>query len=221
VTACDDALVAVEVIRSQVVDQGASLAASLDSHFALVRAALAPDLPADLAEIQARADAATPGPWYQGRDKISGESDGEAWTREDCTDPESCDLFPTAAREEDAHFIAHARTDVPALVAEVAALRAEIQRLRTAPADTACPGCGGSGYQSSFDGNSGGTCGHCGGSGIDLDRALVELAALRAAPRLTAEEASDIMTVIRYRATEKPESSLLVSLLAIVEQATT
>lgn len=54
----EQALAAVQIIRAQVIDHGASLAASLDQQFAVVLAALTPPpLPAGLAEIQARADA--------------------------------------------------------------------------------------------------------------------------------------------------------------------
>ena len=75
--------------------------------------------PLDLDAIEARANAATSGPWYQGRDGRRYESSHEVFTREDMYDAESRDAYPQAARSEDAEFIAHAREDVPALVAAV------------------------------------------------------------------------------------------------------
>ena len=79
----------------------------------------------DLDAIQARADAATPGPWVSrtcepcaARDRLDltiwGHGDREMianWSEQD-------EFY-----SGDAEFIAHARTDVPALVAEVRALR--------------------------------------------------------------------------------------------------
>lgn len=89
---------------------------------------------ADLAAIEAREQAATPGPWWV------------------FTDLES-ELYPIMARigeeqvaighvyledwDQDhrvAQFIAHARQDVPALLAEVRRLRAALQRI-----DDLCP----------------------------------------------------------------------------------
>jgi hypothetical protein len=74
--------------------------------------------PVDLASIQARADAATPGPWHVYAAElesslaphfgVEGELHigfGYGW-------------------ENDAEFMTHARTDIPALVAEVIRLRA-------------------------------------------------------------------------------------------------
>lgn len=90
--------------------------------------------PEQLAEIQKRADAATPGPWHRV---------GPPWNRylpfviAGDTDPHVgrfvCDLDSDPADEPDepgnevadAEFIAHAREDVPALVAEVKRLTAE------------------------------------------------------------------------------------------------
>lgn len=81
-----------------------------------------------LAEIKARAEAATPGPWhvngpYASMDTptilddnggILGRTTHYAWMR------------------ENAAFMAAARSDVPDLVAEVERLRAENERLRDA-----------------------------------------------------------------------------------------
>lgn len=74
----------------------------------------------DLAAIKARCAVATPGPWeadgtelfvYQSREWIG----------------ECCRLDDPRA-DRDTTFIAHARTDVPALVAEVELLRAALWR---------------------------------------------------------------------------------------------
>ena len=58
-----------------------------------------------LAEIKAREQAATPGPWY-----------ADGWGLFDDIQGELVELHDT---DPDAQFIAHARTDIPALVAEV------------------------------------------------------------------------------------------------------
>ncbi|WP_430754636.1 hypothetical protein [Micrococcus luteus] len=65
-----------------------------------------------LNEIEARANAATEGPWEASMDRVEHAGDSEYAVAYD------------VAREEDAEFIAHARTDVPALVA---ALRAVLE----------------------------------------------------------------------------------------------
>ena len=88
--------------------------------------------PEELAEIRARAEAATPGPWTVDEGPaladplLEGEGDWyrqiEGWTN---TGWEWLCLSP-----EDAAFIAHAREDIPALVAEVERLQAELARVR-------------------------------------------------------------------------------------------
>ncbi len=79
----------------------------------------------ELAEIEARAEAATPGPWEVDNDLSVFTKDGghgTPWT-----------LFDTVGNEgedsSNADFIAHARQDVPALVAEVRRLNEENSRL--------------------------------------------------------------------------------------------
>lgn len=69
-----------------------------------------------LAEIEARANAATPGPWVQ--------SQRDTWMvyRDGGGTPE-VDVGGGYDTKENANFIAHARSDVPALVAEVRRLR--------------------------------------------------------------------------------------------------
>lgn len=73
-----------------------------------------------LAEIEARANAATPGPWRYTLYFVMSPSQGLI-----------ADIGPgSASVNSDAAFIAHARTDVPALLAEVRRLREEIVSLR-------------------------------------------------------------------------------------------
>lgn len=69
-----------------------------------------------LAEIKARADAATPGPWY-----------ADGWAVFDDIRGELVELHDT---DPDAQFIAHACTDISALVAEVERLQNENKRLK-------------------------------------------------------------------------------------------
>lgn len=87
----------------------------------------------DLAPILARADAATEGPWRRDGNhpaKIRG-ADGDTIAR--IVYESNADGFNTQC-EADATFIAHARTDIPALVSE-------ITRLRTALAHAITIGC--------------------------------------------------------------------------------
>lgn len=78
---------------------------------------------AELEEMHKRCDAATPGPWIayiEGRDHTSGSSfvmRGQGAQRSD-------DLELSGATLADFEFIAHARQDMPALIEEVARLRA-------------------------------------------------------------------------------------------------
>lgn len=77
----------------------------------------------ELATIRERAEKATPGPWetwgtsgfpdfYVGMAK---DEDGRWWTKDN-----------TELGQDDAEFIAHARTDVPALLAHIDALTAKL-----------------------------------------------------------------------------------------------
>lgn len=73
-----------------------------------------------LAEIKARAEAATPGPWkrfHMDRFSINNEP----------LEKHICGVSQES--EHDAAFIAHAREDVPALLAEVERLRAAVGHL--------------------------------------------------------------------------------------------
>jgi len=91
----------------------------------------------NLDEIEARANAATPGPWYVH------ESDrpGDYWTvSADEDSPFECEVFDdgSAGGEygpscsiEDRDFLVAARTDVPALIARVRELEAQLDELWT------------------------------------------------------------------------------------------
>ena len=121
----------------------------------------------DLEAIKARAEAATKGPWgarelpqmVRGANATlhSAHGTGEVWSVE--FSPE----IGSTVSISDAEFIAHARTDIPALIAEVERLRGIVDRVREVHApevqtvsvpvfdefdsptqtDTYCAGCGG------------------------------------------------------------------------------
>lgn len=81
-----------------------------------------------LADIEARATAATPGPWctdsweiYQGAEYVAGAE----WIGETCRAGEMDD------GRADAEFVAAARTDVPALLAEIRRLKGQRKYLIT------------------------------------------------------------------------------------------
>src|SRR5689334_23740522 len=85
----------------------------------------------DLDAIEARTNAATPGPWFNDSHEIyAGENTDipamSEWIGETC-DPRRPDHGAANAA-----FIAAARTDVPALVAEIRRLTAERDRYRVA-----------------------------------------------------------------------------------------
>ncbi|WP_338640970.1 hypothetical protein [Burkholderia pyrrocinia] len=80
-----------------------------------------------LNEIEARCKAATPGPWVsyvEGRDHESGSNfimTGPEWARSE-------DIELSGATIADQDFIAHARQDIPMLVAEVRRLKEMLMR---------------------------------------------------------------------------------------------
>ena len=75
----------------------------------------------DLDAIEARANAATPGPWMQPTERERGPGcDDHACV----VDHEGCAVWPWR-RREDMEFAYAARTDVPALIARVRELEAE------------------------------------------------------------------------------------------------
>jgi predicted RNase H-like nuclease (RuvC/YqgF family) len=89
-----------------------------------------------LAAIEARANAATPGPWstdsweiYQGAEYVPGISD---WIGETCRGATTMEQD-----RADAAFVAAARTDVPALVAEVRELLLHTRTLEALVAEQA------------------------------------------------------------------------------------
>lgn len=90
--------------------------------------------PEQLAAIRARAEAATPGPWMVDEGLVWDDGTGECecqWYREirGWTDHGvQCEAGYLVLSREDAEFIAHARSDIPALVAEVERLRRTIRR---------------------------------------------------------------------------------------------
>lgn len=93
----------------------------------------------ELAAIAARANAATPGPWYF----VPVQADAD---RRDQVAPavllsasEDLEICSTSWLDEDGAFIAAARQDVPALLAEVQRLRAGLKQLLV-PSENLC-GC--------------------------------------------------------------------------------
>jgi hypothetical protein len=92
----------------------------------------------DLREIEARANAATPGPWlverqYSGDNWMIGclvvgtdSGDGKNYDVTITTDHLHASEYGDATARIDAEFVAHARTNVPALIAEVRRLREEL-----------------------------------------------------------------------------------------------
>lgn len=89
--------------------------------------------PLDLDAIEARANAAMPGPWAITRVSEESDYEGPAIGKVDSVGPiypDSWDgLSWLGGSPEDHEFIAHARTDVTALVAELRAARARIAAL--------------------------------------------------------------------------------------------
>lgn len=77
----------------------------------------------ELDEMEARCNAATPAPWQsfiEGRDHLSGSNFIRTGGRDD-----SCpDIELIGATHADQDFIAHARQDIPALIAELRRCRA-------------------------------------------------------------------------------------------------
>ena len=90
----------------------------------------------DLAAIRARAEAATEGPWENDYPEVGQHwSRPEPWAKVVSTDV-ACMAYCYGGsaqgieNEADAEFIAHAREDIPALLAEIDRLNATIQRVR-------------------------------------------------------------------------------------------
>lgn len=100
-----------------------------------------------LSEIEARANAATPGPWAAGVDH---HYFGHAYinTPTDCYEIDDTARMNASAYDDerrhhnqldaDAVFMAHAREDVPALVAEVRRLRTRLLTVDTVACNRGC-----------------------------------------------------------------------------------
>ena len=72
-----------------------------------------------LAGIEQLAAAATEGPWFQGRNGRPHESTRDVYSKREPHEPDSHDIATYMHSDEDAAFIAHVRTAVPALTAAV------------------------------------------------------------------------------------------------------
>ena len=72
-----------------------------------------------LAGIEQRAASATAGPWFQGRNGRPYESTCDVYSKREPDEPDSHDIATYMHSDEDAAFIANARTAVPALTAAV------------------------------------------------------------------------------------------------------
>ena len=90
---------------------------------------------ADLQAIRDREAKATPGPWYPGENSQR-QYNVYGPNHEDITPAFTDDTF-ASMQQDDTVFIAHARADIPALLAEV-------ERLRNKLADYHCASCDGS-----------------------------------------------------------------------------
>jgi hypothetical protein len=75
----------------------------------------------ELAEIEARANAATPGPWNDTSEGVASEK--ENYYICECYQNDPDDVIIDADRK----FIAHARDDIPNLIAEIKRLRTGIK----------------------------------------------------------------------------------------------
>ena len=78
-----------------------------------------------IAEIRARVDAATEGPWFQGREDHRYESAHEVYSKREPDEEDSHDIASYVWSAEDAALIAHAPTDIEDLLAAVERLTAE------------------------------------------------------------------------------------------------
>lgn len=77
----------------------------------------------ELAAMQARVDAVTPGPWrISGDESVYSDDETMEWAAETTDDP-GIPSYPPERHTADAAFIAAARADIPALLVEVEAWR--------------------------------------------------------------------------------------------------
>lgn len=117
------------MLRSSCSAVGRALVATMDD-----RPPLAPG-PTDLAEIESRANAATPSPWEINAPNRWGPPDGFVTVVGGVGDS-----AVVVAREHegrslavDCEFIAAARSDIPKLIAEVRRLQEQVELLQNAP----------------------------------------------------------------------------------------
>jgi len=83
----------------------------------------------DIEAIRARAEAATPGPWKFGSNCIVTDNDDVLYTYVDrAPDDDECWISCMDIKPEDADFIAHAREDIPDLLAEVERLQERVSQ---------------------------------------------------------------------------------------------
>lgn len=90
----------------------------------------------DIEVIKKRAEAATKGPWTF----IPEDRDNRGAISPVCTFGNDYSYYPTAGQlydEADGYFMAHARTDIPSLIAELERTRAAAKELREALANYA------------------------------------------------------------------------------------
>jgi hypothetical protein len=85
-----------------------------------------------LAEIEARANAATDGPWEPVVDLKRKVREHSVWAEDADSGGHGSYVSEWLAHEVDAEFIAAARQDMPALVAAIRAVLAEVERVQVA-----------------------------------------------------------------------------------------
>jgi hypothetical protein len=83
-----------------------------------------------LGEIEARANAATMGPWHVWDDGDVATTWTRSFTRRKSRETYTSEVHIANCGGADANFIAHARTDIPALLAMVREHRAVIERVQ-------------------------------------------------------------------------------------------
>lgn len=80
-------------------------------------------------QIRARLDAATDGPWFQGRENDPYESVCDVYSKRSPDEPDSHDIATYIWSAEDAALIAHSRDDIPWLLNQLAEQAATIEDL--------------------------------------------------------------------------------------------
>ena len=99
----------------------------------------------DYDELQRLADAATPGPWFQGRGNQRFEKPREVYSKREPEEEDSHDIATFVWSDEDAEFIVASRSAIPALLDRVRELEAErdaalstIAKVEALHQETAC-----------------------------------------------------------------------------------